>query len=310
VISKMQKRIILDNLINAKIKIEDCIFYSYWNNFMALTLSEIKTKNKNVICISKSHGWDIDYMRHNPKYLPFKGKILNKLDVTFTISSVGKKMMTNLFPNLPDHKIKVSYLGTKNSRPPLIKKNNSKLIICSCSVIYELKRLHLIVDIINHLKEFEIEWYHFGDGPLKNTVEKYANEKIPNVKFFISGMISNQNILNFYKNNFVDFFINVSEFEGVPVSIMEALSAGIPVIATNVGGVAEIVNKDTGFLIEKNFKTEIIAKIIKKHFCSSELTKERMRLECHAFWKRCFNSEINYNIFINEIINLNVKNQR
>lgn len=40
--------------------------------------------------------------------------------------------------------------------------------------------------------------------------------------------------------------------EGIPVSIMEAISFGIPIIATNVGGNAEIVNDETGVLIPVN----------------------------------------------------------
>ncbi|MGZ5247769.1 MAG: glycosyltransferase, partial [Flavitalea sp.] len=49
-----------------------------------------------------------------------------------------------------------------------------------------------------------------------------------------------------------DLFLNVSESEGVPVSIMEAMSAGLPVIATNVGGTREIVDGSNGVLVNKN----------------------------------------------------------
>ena len=49
--------------------------------------------------------------------------------------------------------------------------------------------------------------------------------------------------------NDFDLFVNMSLSEGIPVSIMEAISFGIPIIATNVGGNAEIVNDETGVLI-------------------------------------------------------------
>jgi colanic acid/amylovoran biosynthesis glycosyltransferase len=67
------------------------------------------------------------------------------------------------------------------------------------------------------------------------------------------GNVENSKILDFYSENYVDLFINFSEFEGVPVSIMEAQSAGIPVLATKVGGTSEIVSSDNGFLVEKHF---------------------------------------------------------
>ena len=44
----------------------------------------------------------------------------------------------------------------------------------------------------------------------------------------------------------VDLFLTVSANEGIPVSIMEAQSFGIPVIATDVGGISEIVNNVNG----------------------------------------------------------------
>ena len=47
-------------------------------------------------------------------------------------------------------------------------------------------------------------------------------------------------------------FINLSSSEGIPVSIMEAQSFGIPVIATNVGGSGEIVVSETGVLVDEN----------------------------------------------------------
>jgi len=48
--------------------------------------------------------------------------------------------------------------------------------------------------------------------------------------------LPHNDVLNYYASNPVDVFINTSSSEGLPVSIMEAMSFGIPVIATNVGG--------------------------------------------------------------------------
>jgi glycosyltransferase involved in cell wall biosynthesis len=68
--------------------------------------------------------------------------------------------------------------------------------------------------------------------------------------------------MRYYSINTVDLFINVSSSEGVPVSIMEAMSFGIPVIATAVGGTPEIVSEKTGWLIEPGIsRQELAAKI-------------------------------------------------
>ena len=63
-----------------------------------------------------------------------------------------------------------------------------------------------------------------------------------------------------------DLFMLISNYEGLPVSIIEALSVGLPIIATNVGGVNELVDDGlNGFLVTKNDHvqlTEILLKII------------------------------------------------
>ena len=62
--------------------------------------------------------------------------------------------------------------------------------------------------------------------------------------------------------NYIDALINVSESEGLPFSMMEAISFGIPVIGTNVGGVKEIINNDTGILLEKDFEIKSLSSLI------------------------------------------------
>ncbi len=57
------------------------------------------------------------------------------------------------------------------------------------------------------------------------------------------GYGSIDDLMLFFKENSVDLFINASITEGTPVSIMEAISCGIPIIATDVGGNPEIVSE-------------------------------------------------------------------
>ena len=54
----------------------------------------------------------------------------------------------------------------------------------------------------------------------------------------------------------MDGLVSVSESEGLPVSMMEAVAAGLPVLGTDVGGVREIVTPEAGVLLEKDFTPE------------------------------------------------------
>lgn len=82
----------------------------------------------------------------------------------------------------------------------------------------------------------------------------------------------NQQVYDYYKSNKVDVFVNVSYSEGLPVSLMEASSFGIPVIATDVGGSAEIIDKEqkNGFLLDKDFEIGALQKKIELLLNESE----------------------------------------
>ena len=147
--------------------------------------------------------------------------------------------------------------------------------------------------------QFEnIRWVHFGDGPLRKELEQMAKEKLSNVKYEFQGIVANDKILDFYADNHVDLFINLSSSEGIPVSIMEALSAGIPVVATNVGGTAEAVNSQNGFLIPVNFNISDVALTITNYLNLEPAQQLQYRQNAYEFWKENFEAGKNYTTFV------------
>jgi glycosyltransferase involved in cell wall biosynthesis len=78
------------------------------------------------------------------------------------------------------------------------------------------------------------------------------------------GQVAHEDVLKWFEENSADVFVNVSSSEGLPVSIMEAFSYGIPAIATAVGGMPEIVTEDCGVLLEPDFKPEELAAILEE----------------------------------------------
>ena len=126
---------------------------------------------------------------------------------------------------------------------------------------------------------------------LKNS----AAELPTNIQVEFTGAFSNKEVLKFYQQNHVDLFINVSASEGVPVSIMEALSFGIPVIATNVGGTSEIVDNQVGELLKTDISADEIAKTIQL-LASQNLAE--LRKNARNRWNDISNAEKNYSQFV------------
>ena len=127
------------------------------------------------------------------------------------------------------------------------------------------------------------------------------------VSFSTSALVSgralpNASVKDFYSKNYVDLFINVSESEGVPVSIMEAMSAGVPCLATDVDGVSEIVRDGiNGFLLPLSDDSKVISNALKRFY---ELTpNEKVALRKGAFktWEQDYNADKNYESFIRSI---------
>ena len=110
---------------------------------------------------------------------------------------------------------------------------------------------------------------------------------------------------DFYKNNKVDLFINVSSTEGLPVSIMEAISFGIPCLATDVGGTSEIIiDGITGKLIPKDFENSFLAQEIENIINMDKDDYNNLRKKTRNFWKENYQAKNNFKNFAKRIINI------
>ena len=179
-------------------------------------------------------------------------------------------------------------------------KKSDGLVIVSCSSFIPLKRVNLIVDILKSIQT-KVKWIHFGDGPLMNEVKQKAVKELgENIISEFKGYVRHDDVIRFYKENYVDLFVNVSELEGIPVSIMEAISFGIPVTGCNICGVPEIVTSQTGFLWDVNFKPKEAAKQIESYLTVEESKKEELRSSAKNFWNENFNADKNYKAFIKD----------
>jgi len=88
-----------------------------------------------------------------------------------------------------------------------------------------------------------------GDGMDKDFLEKYAVELgLLNKVVFMPGLKENTELISFYQK--ADFMLMFSNYENMPVVIPEAFSCGLPVIATDVGGIPEVVNNNNGILVK------------------------------------------------------------
>jgi glycosyltransferase involved in cell wall biosynthesis len=181
---------------------------------------------------------------------------------------------------------------------------NDAFTIFSCSSIIPLKRLDYIIRLISQLP-FRVHWIHAGAGPLQEITEQKANAELtgPQHSYHFTGHLEQEELMSFYCTQPVDLFLNLSDSEGLPVSIMEAMSFGIPVMARNVGGVREAVNDGTnGFLLPEPFSVEQAAVLVTKYYQKRNGEKELYRKNSRQQWEEKFDAGKNYPVFIRQCL--------
>lgn len=283
-------------------KDEHVVLYSYWFHSTAKIAVELKNNYfKNVAyTVSRGHRYDVIEEVSAVKFLPFREYLLSNVDNLFLVSSIISDDIKKDYPKF-SYKIGYKRLGSaKIVEKELAQKE--KFIIVSCSGVRKVKHLEKIVESLSIIdnEKLDIEWYHFGVGPLSEEIEKLAKEKIKNIKYKFMGHISNKELLEWYQDNRPSVFLNASSSEGVPVSIMEAMSLGIPTIATDAGGTRELVKNDiNGILLQTNTTPEEISEAIKEFYHFDNEKYSKYSKNAYDTWNQDFNSKKNYEEFAN-----------
>lgn len=287
---------------------EKTSIYSYWFTFATWGLTLIKQGNSAYNIGTRIHGWDCFYYRNAANYLPLRPITISTLDWICPISETGKNHLIEKIPDVQLNKIKVHYLGVdiRPSEFPICYKQGV-LRIVSVSFIHHVKRIHLIIDALAKIESIQVEWTHIGSWSSQTAwLQDAAKEKLggkENIQYTFTGEKTIEEVRSFLEHHQADFLICTSESEGIPVSMMEALAAGTPVISTAVGGVPEIVqDQETGYLLPANPTEAEIADTLNKIVLMDELEYRRLSENAKNTYLNKFQAKVNYKKFAKEIL--------
>lgn len=277
-----------------KLETDNLLLYSYWLDHNSFAFTLLKKKYSRLKIISRVHSSEVYLHRTAFGYQMFKKKTIQQLDKLICVSIFLKSYIHDNY-KLHGDNISVSRLGTL-SNPLLdieVKKGLKVLSIGSADV----KRIDLLEASLKQIESLELEWHHFGS--LNYTLGDSTLN--PFVKCTHFGYLSNQELLKKIENEQYDLLINVSSSEGIPVSVMEAMSFGIPCIATAVGGTPEIVDDKNGTLLSPNpTPKEISLAIIDFHNLPLD-KKLEIRKAAHLTSREKFNAKKNHEKFAQSI---------
>lgn len=214
-------------------------------------LGRLAAKSLNIPVVFTAHGWaftDGVGNRSQKVYAKLES-ILSKIsDGVITVSEFDRQygfkynvgspeLVTTIHNGVPD--IERPTKHTQNPVPKLImvaRFENQKDQYFLINTLAELpKNLDWRLDLI-------------GDGPnLQKCKDLTKSKQLDNKIIFHGQSFKVKEFLNQ-----ADIFILISKYEGFPLTILEAMRASLPIIASDVGGVKESVTAQNGFLIPKN----------------------------------------------------------
>ncbi len=287
---------------------EDFIYYTFWNTCYTLALLKNKKKHKNVKVISRFHGYDLYAERARGNWQPFKEYMDERIDKCFFACQAAQDYYIRTFvkqEKFDAAKYEVCKLGRKPYYTKNPEKSSSEKAFClvSCAMIIPLKRVELIVKALSCMKQEKVEWIHFGSGEevdekyVKRQAEELLLEK-ENITYKFMGYCEIEEIMRYYEEKHIDCFITTSSTEGgVPLSIQEALSMGIPIIGTDAGGIPEGI-KNNGILLSANPEPQEVADAILQMYYADESTMKALRENSYHLFRKEYNAEANAKKFI------------
>lgn len=183
---------------------------------------------------------------------------IEKSSFLVTISDFNRRFLKNIYPDILDEKIKIIHCGIDPDifQPARRIKKNPRFTISCVARLDEKKGHAYLIEACKILKEQGVEFdtYLIGDGDQRDTI----TEQVENL-----GLNENVHLLGFQAREQVVEYLNKSDvlvlpsvitadkkMEGIPVALMEALAMELPIIATDISGVPELViNGETGVLV-------------------------------------------------------------
>lgn len=197
--------------------------------------------------------------------------VLENVDKIVSISEIGAINFVNEFPQIRKKVVAIvnGIEDISNSQKQLCDEMSRKSyehayrLVCSGSIngrkgqwviVHALAKLPL--DKLNNIKLTLV-----GDGPEKKELEDYVAQHGLSNNVVFTGAIANEQVFDYLITS--NIYVLMSSSEGLPISIIEGLRCGLPVIATNVAGIPEtVIDHQNGLLIERN--VEALIRILSK----------------------------------------------
>src|SRR3989344_3374780 len=267
-------------------------------------IGEIKTYYKEINKIS-------DYLKAVPNtafaiknfFTRQREYVLGSDKIIAVSNAVKSALIDETFS--PDEKIVVIHNGIN---PPEVEYRNTSDIRESLNLIYvgkmiKSKGVFNLIDIISDHSFANVKLNMVGDGRDFKHLKSYSDSKKLTEKIEFYGNIPPEKVIPLMQSSDI-FVMPTLRFEGFPMTLVEAMFAGLPVVANNMGGISDaVINGETGFLADPANLNDFKEKLLKL-VSNKELIRE-MGLKAQGRAKNEFTTEVmvnKYELVFDEVL--------
>ena len=227
------------------------------------------------------------YGRGSEVYLPWLFKtpisklILRRADVVIALTEDMKTEMQKISSRdvavIPNGIDLESYedLPTKAAIRDRLGLNSADSIILFVGTLRPVKGLKYLIQAMNIVrqKDTNVRLILVGDGVGRQSLERFVKELDLGDRVTFVGKVPNEKVPEYMSAS--DVFVLPSLSEGFPVTILEAMASGLPIVATRVRGLPEIVKDgESGFLVEPRNPEQLADRVLT--LLKNEDSRQRM----------------------------------
>lgn len=242
----------------------------------AVVIAHILTRSKTPLILHRR----VDFHLKSAFFSQYKYEY-EHIQKIICVSNAIKNIISE--SNIDKNKLEVIYSGVDPDRltdtGADIRKelglDKDKVLVGNIAAVADHKDYFTFVKVIKELrlKKPEIAGIIIGDGPQKNEIEAFVKKENLEEHIHFLGYRADANSLIFD----LDIFLMPSKTEGLGTSIIDAFNAGVPVVATNAGGIAELVEHNVCGLLAEPFDHLKLAEHIENILSSNELRQELVK---------------------------------
>lgn len=272
------------------------LLYTYWRGGQTLAAARWAALHEHAEAITRVHRYELYEEAFDPPFQPWT-TVYASLRLIVPVAQQGADYL--MARGVDPERVRVARLGVPPG-PRARASDDGVLRVLSSSTVTNVKRVERIAQALvllaGHHPARRIEWTHFGDGPGMAAVRAALAGAPPNLRTSLPGRVAHARVLAHYRERPVDLLLLTSRSEGLPVAIQEALAHGVPVVATDVGGVAEAVDRsgDNGALLPADALPVAVAAAVESLWLADPATVAARREAANRRWAADFDAERNH----------------